>query len=101
MALSFTAVAEVADPASLPDTIYPETPMQLTITSEVKSTLASDRITYRARCTKCARWRITSRGSRSRGRSCLTGGSPGQCSRLMVTCRYSRGEWTRCDHRDV
>ncbi len=25
--------------------------MQLTITSEIKSTLASDRITYRARCT--------------------------------------------------
>jgi hypothetical protein len=50
MALSFTAVAEV-DPASLPDTIYPETRMDLTITSEIQGTLASDRITYRARCT--------------------------------------------------
>jgi hypothetical protein len=50
MSLTFTAAGEV-DPGALPDTVYPETPLGLVITSEIKSTLASDRIIYRARCT--------------------------------------------------
>jgi hypothetical protein len=48
--MNFTAIAEV-DPAALPDTIWPAAPLDLTITAEIKSTLASDRIVYRATCT--------------------------------------------------
>ena len=88
MPLSFTAVAEI-DPASLPDTIYPQTPMDLTITSEIKSTLASDRIIYRARCTvRTLADRIAWQALEPE-RSLLISGSRGRRSRPMGTYRYS------------